>query len=66
MASVMEELRVVRYWKVILKRLSHLGLNVLSAIHGMSTIGRFPCNFVRTKTAFAHNSKILNLFEHFN
>ena len=31
-------LRGVRYWEVILKRLSHLGLNGLSAIHGMSAI----------------------------
>ena len=31
-------LRGVRYWKVVLKRLSHLGLNILSAIQGMSTI----------------------------
>ena len=28
---------------VILKRLSYLGLNVLSAIHGESAIGRFYC-----------------------
>ena len=27
-----------RYWKVIIKRLSYLGLKVLFAIHGMSTI----------------------------
>ena len=31
-------LRGVRYWEVILKRLSHLALNVLSASHGMSAI----------------------------
>ena len=31
-------LRGVRYWEVILKRLSHLGVNVLTAIHGMSAI----------------------------
>ena len=31
----------VHYWKVILKRLSHLGLNILSAIHGMSAIWDF-------------------------
>ena len=27
-----------RYWEIILKRLPHLGLKVLSAIQGMSTI----------------------------
>ena len=31
-------LRGVRYWEVIQKRFSHLGLNILSAIHGMSAI----------------------------
>ena len=31
-------LRVGRYWEVILKRLLHLGLKGLSAIHGMSAI----------------------------
>ena len=31
-------LRGVRYWEAILKRLSHLGLNALSAIQGMSAI----------------------------
>ena len=31
-------MRGVRYWKVIYKRLSHLELNVFSAIHGMSAI----------------------------
>ena len=34
-------LRGARYWEVIQKRLSHLGLNVLPAIEGMSAIGRF-------------------------
>ena len=36
-------LRGVHYWEVILKRLLHLGLNVLSAVHGMSAVGRFHC-----------------------
>ena len=31
-------MRVVRYWDVILKRLSNLGRNILSAIHDMSAI----------------------------
>ena len=31
-------MRGVRYWELILKRLSHLGLNVFSAIHGMPAI----------------------------
>ena len=31
-------MRGVRYWEIILKRLSYLGLNVSSAIHGMSAI----------------------------
>lgn len=30
--------RGVLYWEVMLKRLSHFGLNFLSAIHGMSSI----------------------------
>ena len=28
----------VPYWEVVQQRLSHLGLNILSAIEGMSTI----------------------------
>ena len=31
-------LRGVRYWEVILKRLYHLALKILSAIHGMFAI----------------------------
>ena len=31
-------LRGVDYWEVILKRLSHLRINILSAIHDMSAI----------------------------
>ena len=31
-------LKGVRCWEVIQKRFSHLGLNILSAIHGMSAI----------------------------
>ena len=31
-------------WEVVKQRLSHFGLNILSAIHGMSAIWRFHCN----------------------
>ena len=31
-------MRGVHYWEVILKRLLHLGLNILSAFHGMFAI----------------------------
>ena len=33
--------RGVRYWEVIYKRLSNLGLKILSAIQGMSAIWDF-------------------------
>ena len=45
--------RGVRYWEIIQKRLSHLGLNVLSAIHGMSAIRDVcyqACNFIKKET----------------
>ena len=44
--SVLKDLSVIEgrpLLSVILKRLSYLGLNVLSAIHGESAIGRFYC-----------------------
>ena len=31
-------LRGVRYWEVVLQRLSYFGLNIVSAIQGMSAI----------------------------